>query len=223
VGEDQFHIEYDNSNRLDFAFGFGLIGDDVEAKLYNLLKTYDSNYYLYSVAEENFDKAFLEVVREESYNLQLIINASFYLNICLRMVNTLDEIMTKIMVYSHLYFNNTTDKVLTKNDNKYKNYYDINIVHDSVSYPDRGTRKNRKTRSIRNDITHDGESLIINNPVKEGSGIYSFVTLDGLKIRNIELYIKIINEISEDIRVLKQDRKDLEAIILKDKHFVKRP
>lgn len=221
---DQFHIEYNHSGRLDFAFGFGLVGSDNEAKLYNLLKTYDNNYYLYVVAEENFDRAFLDVIKSENYNLQLIIDTSFYLNICLRMINTLDDILLKIMVYSHLHFNGFDESKIPKNlygDNNYKAYYKNFIKNNSIKYPNIGTQKNRKTRKIRNDITHDGESLIISNPVSDGDGIYSIVSFEGLKERNINLYIEIINNISSDLKEIKHSRRDIETIILTDKNFIK--
>lgn len=224
LGENQFLIKYVDPGSLISAFGNFPIGDEESTKLYELLITYDSNFFLYNVALENFDKAFLKVVNQEVYDLQSIINTSFYLNVCLRMINTLDDIQTKIFVYTHLHLNGLKGNLIPKD--KYNNllfhvYYEKYIKNDVIKYPIRATQFNRKTRDIRNSITHDGESLIIRNPINDSSGVYTFISFDGLRERNINLYIDIINAISSDLKEINQNRKDIETLILSDKHFVK--
>lgn len=222
LGENQFLIKYVDKNSLFHAFGMDPIGDSVDVKLFNNLKIYDNNVYLYSLAEKEFDKAYSKLIEEKDFNLSYLINTSFYLNVCLRMINTLDDILLKIMVYTHLHFNKTQDNILDVGDKKYINYYDYVISNDVVNYPPRATRTNRKTRLIRNEITHHGEPLLISNPIREENDIYVDVSNEGLRERNINLYNSIIDDMNDDIEEINRVRNEIEKIILQDNLYQKK-
>lgn len=221
LSDDQFLIKYIDKNSLFHAFGMDPIGDSVDVKLFNNIKIYDNNVYLFSLAEKEFDKAYLKVIEEKDFNLSYLIDTSFYLNVCIRMLNTLDDILLKIMVYSHLHFNGSNENVLSRSDKKYEIYYDAVIENAQDNYPPRATRTNRETRDIRNKITHHGEPLLITNPVEIGDGIYTQYSLEGIREKNIELYEKIIKQKNSDISEIKRIKNELEKIILCDNHFVK--
>ncbi|TDM15603.1 hypothetical protein [Macrococcus bovicus] len=222
MAKNQFLIKYDDPNSLISAFGLGPIGGRIEEKLFDLLNIYDNNVFLYSFAEEKFQEIYDKVI-ESDFDLSLLIKASFYLNVCLRMINTLDDILLKIIVYTHLHFNGKSESELDdeSNDYRYRNYYDKFIAKSNTGYPQRATRSNRKTRKIRNDITHSGDTLLISNPIKEDDS-YTVVSDKGLMDRNVELYTSIIFDMQDDIDEINKVRQQIETIILNDPRFIKK-
>lgn len=94
----QFLLEYED------IFDSYLPKENNEGKLYRLLEVFDDNMYVTVMAVNKFEKklGLFEKSEGEENSFVLGLDTLYHMNMYIRMLATLDDILIKIGVYTHL-------------------------------------------------------------------------------------------------------------------------
>lgn len=214
-GKNQFHFESKD-------LFFGLYGDNsIEEVIFNLTKVFDDNIFILIKSEEYYKKAY-DKYSEEGYEnwFKNSVDVIYHLNMLIRMVNTVDDIIIKLTANTF---------ILNEDKNKWKpkktvikstNFYD-NHINDS-KYPEKPSKNNRYTRTLRNDITHDGDIILQRNwitkieEIEPGKNRECKVILsqEGNYAQNLENFDKIYQNVIKDVEQILEERDKLEKLLI---------
>lgn len=200
--------------------------DVVEGRLYRLLQIYDDNYFMAMKSSERFGKSLKDFYnnKESDDSFNNAINVLYDMNMFIRMLATLDDILIKISVYTYGLSNNVNKNELPsiKNGsiNDFRNYFNKNKL-EKDNYPPLPTKLNRETRKYRNDITHGGE-LMLNKGIVQDKGLTEFYSPKGTWTFNNDIFQRTKDELETDLNTIKHIQAMLENEILRITDLVKK-
>lgn len=213
--KNQFHFE---SNELFL----GLYGDNsIEDVVFNLTKVFDDNIFILIKSEEYYKMAYNRYIKEgyEKW-FKNSIDVVYHLNMLIRMVNTVDDIIIKLTANTFI-LNEDKDKWKPKKTvGKSTDFYDKHI-NDS-KYPEKPSKANRYTRTLRNDVTHDGDIILQRNWVtkfKETEpGVKmeykAMLSQEGNYEHNLRNFDKIYQNVVSDVDKILEEREKLENLLI---------
>ena len=180
--------------------------------LYELTQVYDDNFYFFSKALENAFKK-TKVYKDEGVEKWFLnsLEVSYHLNMAIRMLATLEDLLIKISVNSFIIDNNIAHRFIDDVQSARKYYYNNNIKND-INYPDLPNVKNRATRKLRHHITHDGDIILKRGLVKE-KGMQVVLGDEGYYDRNLEAFNEIYDFLESDINKVIDNKLKLEPLV----------
>ncbi|WP_437272697.1 hypothetical protein ACSSAF_06600 [Staphylococcus succinus] len=220
MNNGQFLLKYD-----DF-FKEHMISDDNEGKLYELLSIYDDNYFIAIKASERFKESLKRFKNSEGQDdsFSKSIDVLYDMNMYIRMLATVDDILIKIILYTHLvYKQNKLGISIPKFESNTIQPFRNEIETEKLAkagYPQLPDVTNRLTRKYRNDITHGNELMITKGIVKEGAFV-TFVGPDGIYNHNNRIFDRVKKELEFDLKVIDGNQKIIEEKILSVLDLVK--
>lgn len=220
-GENQFHLRFKSF----FEEHFPLDGN--KGELYSLLEFYDDNYFIMTEAQANFKKHLNEYIEEgkNSNSFRISLKVIYHMNMYIRMLATLDDILIKIGVYNHILDNiNVSDdeiyKLKGESINTLRKYFN-DPSRKRNDYPLLPSKLNRKTRLLRNDLTHNGELQLFKGLEKQ-KGIVGWSSPSGIFKRNLRSFEYIEERAKYDIEEITFVKNRLEVLVLNNLNVEKR-
>ncbi|MCD8904342.1 hypothetical protein K2V56_02540 [Staphylococcus chromogenes] len=220
MNNGQFLMEYKD------LFKTYMPSDDIEGCLYRLLQIYDDNYFMAMKSSERFSKSLkdFDVNKEGDKSFESAINVVYDMNMYIRMLATLDDILIKISVYTYSLSNNMDKNNLPSIEcgtiNNFRDFFKKNKL-EKDNFPPLPTKLNRETRKYRNDITH-GEKLMLNKGIVQERGITSFIGPKGTWNFNNDIFQRINTELKIDLKTINHIQSMLENKILEITDLVKK-
>lgn len=200
----------------------GLYGDNsIEDVVFNLTKVFDDNIFILIKAEEYYKKAYAKYSEEGYENwFKNSIDVVYHLNMLIRMVNTVDDIIVKLTANTYIL---NVDKKRWKPKikvGKSKDLYDKHI-NDS-KYPEKPSKDNRYTRTLRNDVTHDGDIILQRNwitkieEVEPGKNVEykAILSQEGNYEHNLKNFDKIYQNVIKDVEKILEERVKIENLLI---------
>ncbi|MEB6277509.1 hypothetical protein [Staphylococcus gallinarum] len=213
MNNGQFLLKYN-----DF-FKEHMISDDNEGKLYKLLGIYDDNYFITMKANERFKESLKKFKNSEGQNdsFSKSIDVLYDMNMYIRMLATVDDILIKISLYTYLVYKQNklglpTPKFESKTIQPFRNEIETEKL-TKAGYPQLPDVNNRLTRKYRNDITH-GNELMINKGIVKEKGLVTFIGPEGVYNRNNRNFDRVKKELESDLKVIDENQKIIEEKIL---------
>lgn len=166
-----------------------------EGKLYKMLEIFDDNLFVAVMATNRFEKSLglFEKSEGEQNSFDLGLDTLYHMNMYIRMLATLDDILIKIGVYTHLVDKEKSSGQLIetyapKKDEYFRNKYQT-LKLEKKGYQKLPSVDNRYTRKYRNDITHGNELMIT-----KGTVIEKGITMDKSPSFIFDYNLNIFNE-----------------------------
>ncbi|PTJ22084.1 hypothetical protein [Staphylococcus simulans] len=220
MNNGQFLMEYKDSLKTY------IYSDNVEGRLYKLLQIYDDNYFMAMESSERFGNAlkYFDNFKESDDSFENAINVLYDMNMYIRMLATLDDILIKISVYTYGLFNNVNKNELPSiksgSINDFRDYFKKNKL-DKDNYLPLPTKLNRETRKYRNDITHGGE-LMLNKGIIQDKELTKFYSPKGTWTFNNDIFKRTKSELETDLKTINHIQSILENKILGITDLVKK-
>lgn len=220
MNNGQFLMDYED------LFKTYILSDDIEGRLYRLLQIYDDNYFMAMKSSERFVKALksFDNSKESDDSFENAIDVLYDMNMYIRMLATLDDILIKISVYTYGLSNNVITNELPNiksgSINNFRNYFNKNKL-EKDNYPPLPTKLNRETRKHRNDITHGGE-LMLNKGIVQEERLTSFYSPKGTWKFNNDIFKRTKSELETDLKTINHIQSILESKILGITNLVKK-
>lgn len=203
--QGQFLLEYED------IYDCHVPKENNEGMLYKLLEVYDDNLYVTVMAIQKFENSlgFFEKNEGENNSFTLGLDTLYHMNMYIRMLATLDDILIKIGVYTYLVSKEKEDGQLKetympKKDGEYRSKCE-KMKLQRQGYPELPTKNNRETRKFRNDITHGSDLLITKGTVIE-DGMLKVVSPSGVFKRNLEVFNKTKEKMRNDLDIIYENQ-----------------
>lgn len=213
--KNQFHFESKD-------LFFGLYGDNsIEEVVFNLTKVFDDNIFILMKSIDYY---------KEAYNLYLedgvkdwfknSIDVIYHLNMMIRMVTTVDDIIIKLTANTFILIVDNDEWVPKNTVGKSTEFYKKHI-NDS-KYPEIPSASNRYTRTLRNDVTHDGDIILQrgwvtrSEELEPGKKVDMKVMLgpEGFYDHNLKRFDEIYKKIERDVEKILEERDKLENLLI---------
>ena len=201
----QFLLEYED------IFDSYLPKENNEGKLYRLLEVFDDNMYVTVMAVNKFEKklGLFEKSEGEENSFVLGLDTLYHMNMYIRMLATLDDILIKISVYKHLVDKEKNDGEIVETyapnkDECFRKKYEI-LKLEKKGYPKLPNKNNRNTRKYRNDITHGSELMITKGIVTE-DGIIKDISPLGIFGRNLKVFNETKAKMMDDLDIIYENQ-----------------
>lgn len=203
--QGQFLLEYEDICDLNVP------KENNEGRLYKLLEVYDDNVYVTVMALNKFENSLglFEKSEGEDNSFTLGLDTLYHMNMYIRMLATLDDILIKIGVYTYLVSKEKENGQLIETyipnkDAEYRSKYEM-MKLESKGYPKLPNKNNRKTRKYRNDITHGSDLLITKGTVIE-DGMLKDVSPLGVFKRNLNVFNETKEKIINDLDIIYENK-----------------
>lgn len=197
----QFLLEYED------LLDSNIPKENNEGKLYKLLEVYDDNLYVAVMAIQKFENSLglFEKSEGEENSFSLGLDTLYHMNMYIRMLATLDDILIKIGVYTHLVDEEKNGGQLMetytpKHDSEFRGKYET-LRLEKKGYPKLPNCNNRNTRKYRNDITHGSELMITKGTVIEDS-IIKDISPSGVFERNLKVFNETKEKMTNDLDII---------------------
>lgn len=196
---------------------WGLYPDkNIEEMVFDLTKIFDDNMFILTKAKGYYKEAYNKYKEEGAENWpENSIDVIYHLNMLVRMVNTLDDIIIKLTVNTFILHSDNPDWKPKKEVGKSGAFYD-NHINDS-KYPEKPSEANRYTRSLRNYITHDGDILLQHDFVtveKNGVELKALLGKEGYYEHNLKKFEEVYQKVDSDIEKILEGRDKLEKLLI---------
>lgn len=197
----QFLLKYED------IYDYHVPKENNEGKLYKLLEVFDDNMYVTVMAIHKFEHSLglfgKSEGEENSFNLGL--DTLYHMNMYLRMLATLDDILIKIGVYTYLVNeekNNgqIVETYVPKKDQHFRKKYE-ELKLEKNGYPELPNENNRKTRKYRNDITH-GKELMITKGIVHEDGLTKVISPSAVFKRNLKVFNETKGKLMVDLDII---------------------
>ncbi|MCJ0953560.1 hypothetical protein [Mammaliicoccus sciuri] len=200
----------------------GVYGDNsIEDVVFNLTKVFDDNIFILIKAEEYYKRAY-DKYRKGGYEnwFKNSIDVVYHLNMLIRMVNTVDDIIVKLTANTFI-LNVDKDRWKPKIEvGKSNDFYDKHI--NDNKYPEKPNKHNRYTRTLRNDVTHDGDIILQRNwitkveEVEPGKNVEykAILSQEGNYEHNLENFNQIYQNVIKDVEKILEERVKIENLLI---------
>ncbi|MCD8920909.1 hypothetical protein K2V69_09375 [Staphylococcus gallinarum] len=209
----QFLLEYED------LFDSHIPKENNEGKLYKLLEVYDDNLYVAVMAIQKFENSLgvFEKSEGEENSFSLGLDTLYHMNMYIRMLATLDDILIKIGVYTHLVDEEKSsgqlmETYMPEHDSEFRGKYE-RLRLERKGYPKLPNRNNRNTRKYRNDITHGSELMITKGTVIEDS-IIKDISPSGVFERNLKVFNETKEKMINDLDIIYKNQNFFEDKIV---------
>lgn len=195
-----------------FLYSFNFMAEELIKRnneplyeLYEIISLFDGNFFHVIKAYSHFNDSFnnYKLAKEETF--QKLLDTTYHVNYCIRLLSTLDDIMNKLIVKIYLYHN---EKIKFEGQKAwdYTNFYKNTVKkdkHNELELPNINTI-NKFTVNDRHIITHEGVDLIV-DPVIEKDGMTSWYDLNAevIRTKQVDLLEQYKSDINKDINNIK--------------------
>ncbi|WP_239751234.1 hypothetical protein [Mammaliicoccus sp. H-M34] len=205
-----------------FLYSFNFMAEEMIKRnnetlyeLYNIINLFDGNLFHAIKAYEYFDNSFNEYKLSKEETFKILLDTTYHVNYCIRLLSTLDDIMNKLIVKIYLYHNEEI-KFEGQKAWDYTNFYKNTIKkdkHNELELPNINTI-NKFTVNDRHIFTHEGVNLIV-DPVIEEDGMTKWYGINAkvIKTKQVDLLEQYKSDINKDINNIKYSVQKCKSIL----------